>query len=308
MIDILLATYNSEKFLEEQIVSIFEQDYGDWKLLIRDGGSKDNTVKMLKHFRSLHPGRIKCIPAHGRTWACENFAALLSSSSAPYVMFSDHDDIWCRDKISKSLETIENAEARFGVNMPIMVFSDMYVVDKDNRIKLCDSYYKYQKLVPSRLSLNYLLVQNIPCGCTLLTNRALVDLVGEISPAAVMHDHWLSLVAAGFGKIIYLDRPTLYYRQHENNVSGAAPYGWKYFYRKYYQGLNNLREHFFLYTKQAKAFQQRYGEKLSLEKRVMLEEFIAMKEASWLERREILFRHKIYKSGWRRNIGMMLIV
>jgi len=307
MIDILLATYNSEKYLQEQLDSIIGQDCDDWKLIIRDGGSSDNTQKIINEYCLSYPQKIKSIISQKRSTAIENFSALLEASDASYIMFSDHDDVWMKIKCRKTFEKMTESEERFGSNTPLLVFTDKQVVDC-NLKHLSNSCFNYQKLNPLRTRLNNLLTQNIPTANTMLFNRALADVVKDIHPKAIMHDHWVSLVAAAFGEIIYLNEATLLYRQHGENVFGANAYGWSYFYQKYKSGLSNVRKHFYLSAEQAKAFQQQYGKMLSENDNRMLNEFSNIEEKSFLERRRILWKYKIYKSGWRRNIGSMLII
>ena len=307
MIEILLATYNSEKYLREQIDSIIEQDCDNWKLLIRDGGSGDNTSSIIKEYCSKYPNMINLLPSVGRSSAVENFSALLEASNASYVMFSDHDDVWLNDKCSKSFKKIIECEESFGCKIPILVFTDKLVVDC-NLNHLSNSCFNYQNLDPARTHLNNLLIQNIPTANTMLLNRSLINLVKNIHPKAVMHDHWISLVATAFGKIAYLNEATLLYRQHEKNIFGASAYSWSYFYGKYKSGLSNLRKRFYLNVEQAKAFKQQYEEMLSENDNKMLSEFSDIEQRKWLARRKILRKYKIYKFGWCRNIGTMLII
>ena len=307
MIDILLATYNSEKYLQEQINSIIAQDFDNWKLLIRDGGSTDSTLEIVNEYCLSYPAKIKLIISDKRYTAVENFSALLEASTASYVMFADHDDVWFKNKVSKSFDKMKESEDIFGLEMPLLIFSDKSVVD-ENLQQLSFSCFKYQKLNPLKTALNFLLVQNVPTGCSILINRQLINKAGQIPLTAVMHDHWISLVATAFGKIVYLDEPTLYYRQHGGNIFGANIYGWNYFYKRYKLGLSGTKKSFYMDVKQASAFLNKYRHMLSCQQIEMLEAFSALREKSLIEKRRVLIKYKIYKSGWLRNIGMMLII
>jgi hypothetical protein len=147
----------------------------------------------------------------------------------------------------------------------------------------------------------------VPSGCTMLINRALADKCGTIPPGAIMHDHWISLTAAAFGKIIYLDEPTILYRQHMRNVFGASQYGLRYFYHRFSKGLNAVRSRFYQNVEQAHLFMEHFEGQLSAADAEVLCAFSALRECSWTRRRRILWRYKILKTGICRNIGMFLI-
>lgn len=306
MIDILLATYNSSQFLEETIKSLFDQHHTEWRLLIRDGGSEDKTPEIIKKYTQQFPGKIVLFHSAGRSGTCENFSVLLSKSSAPYVMFCDHDDIWLPDKISKSLSCMKEQQQKYGDNTPLLVFTDKRVVDQTLAV-IDNSYFHYQNLNPANISLNRLLVQNVPSGCTMLINRALADLCRNIPKEAFMHDHWVSLTAAAFGHLVCLDEVTILYRQNRQNVFGASKYAWRYFIHRYRQGgYAAILERFYQNVRQARGFYDCYKDLLDQEKKEVVREFASLKELSWLNRRKVLLRHRIFKTGLRRNLGMFL--
>ena len=306
-IDILLATYNSADFLAQTIDSVLQQDSTDWRLLISDGGSTDATLEIVDQYAKQQPEKIILIPSESPLSARENFSALLDKSSSDYVMFCDHDDIWLPGKISKTQAAMKHAQQQYGPQTPLLVFTDSKVADQNCNI-LSNSNLSYQNLNPERLNLNQLLLQNVPSGCTMMINRALVDLSRPIPPQAAMHDHWVSLVAAAFGKIIFLDEPTLLYRQHDDNYYGASNYGWGHFYRRYRQGTGAARERLRQYIDQAETFYDRYAQSLQPQYRQMLAELSQWHQLSWLGRRRLLLKHRILKTGFRRNLGLFLIV
>ncbi len=307
MIDILLATYNSSEHLQQTLESILEQDEPHWRLLIRDGGSTDDTLRIIEGYRRRYSDKFIFFDSAGRSCACENFSALLSLCSSEYVMFCDHDDVWLKDKISRTLALMKKRESEEGPAVPLMVFTDKYVSDV-NLTVISDSYFKYQNLNPKGIKLSQLLVQNVPSGCTILINRAFVDLCGTIPPQAVMHDHWLSLIGATMGKIVYLDVPTLLYRQHDKNYYGASKYGWFYFVNRLLAGARKARKRFYQNVMQAKYFLECYQSRLKDYDIQMLTEFSSLANYGWLKRRQVLLKWKIEKAGLLRNIGMFLIV
>ncbi|QSH40374.1 glycosyltransferase family 2 protein [Lentisphaerota bacterium ZTH] len=306
MIDILLATYNSEKFIEEQLLSILNQDMDDWKLLIRDGGSKDKTLQIISSYCHKYPDRIQLISSSGNSSAVENFTALLRLSRAAYIMFADHDDIWCRDKVKKTFAQMQKGEEKYGIDLPLLVFTDKYIVDQEKKPK-ASSFFKYSALNPAKTSINQLLVQNVPAGCTMLLNRKLAELALPIPEKAVMHDHWISLVASAFGHISYLDEPTLFYRQHSCNYYGAAKYNTGYFIYNALKGKINLKSRFRQNIEQAAVFLECFEHLLNIEQRELLEEFLKLKTVSGIKAWRILYKYRILKHGFMRNMGMFYL-
>lgn len=205
------------------------------------------------------------------------------------------------------MTTMQQAEKQYGYDMPLLVYTDAKVVDENLKVR-SNSNLKYQNLNPQNIAFNRLLLQNVPSGCTMLMNRPLVDLSNPIPVQAAMHDHWVSLVAAAFGKIIFLDEPTILYRQHASNYYGASNYGWGHFFRRYRQGVGTARARLNTYVDQAITFYDRYAQFLPPQHRQMLEDISRWPELSWLGRRRVLLKHKILKTGFRRNLGMFLIV
>jgi glycosyltransferase involved in cell wall biosynthesis len=306
IIDILLATFNSERFLGEQLDSILKQDDRDWRLLIRDGGSTDSTLQILEEYQQKNPEKIKLLPG-GRASTMENFAELLKASSAELLMFCDHDDYWLSTKISHSRAAFEQREANLPPNTPLLLFTDLQIAD-ENLSSDDESFFRHENIDPKRLALRELLLQNTAPGCTMLFNRALCDLALPIPAEAFMHDHWLMLTASALGQIEFLPEKTLLYRQHRDNVFGASGYGVKYFFRKWSLGAGQIRTRLFRCCLQANAFKERFGDRLKPDELKMLSEFARLPKAGWLERRRIICANRIYKSGFLRNFGMFLIV
>lgn len=307
-ISIIIAAYNGEQYLSEQIKSILAQSYKDWQLLIRDDGSSDNTLGVISEYARQYPDIIKLITDNdGNIGTSQNFLRLLNHADTDYVMFCDQDDVWLPNKLSISLARLKQQEEKDGANVPMILFTDMLVADEQLSI-ISRSYFSYQNLNPHNITLNRLLVQNVPSGCTLLMNRAIVDVCGKISPQAVMYDHWLTLVGATMGTIIYLDAPTLLYRQHGENVFGASKYGLGYFLNRLFDGTSSVKKRFYQNVTQAKFFLEQYEDRLRDDSIEILRAFSSLKNLSWWEKRKILFQYRIFKTGLLRNIGMMLIV
>ena len=307
MIDILLATYNGAAWLEAQIDSLLAQDFADWRLLVRDDGSTDDTLAVLHAQQDRLGERLRILVDDRKNLGpAGNFARLLEASTADYVMFCDQDDVWLPGKISLTLGKMWEAEAACGTETPVLVHTDLQVVDEKLNL-VAASGHRYQQIDPYRGgALGRLMVQNIATGCTVMLNRALRDRALPIPAAALMHDHWLSLVAAAFGKIAYLPVPTLLYRQHGGNQVGAQTWSPAYVARLLFQ-LPAIRRVMARNRMQAAALHERYGDVLPAGKKTMLEAFIHMPEHGLLQKRRDIFKYGFFYAGAVRNLGWLLL-
>jgi len=224
MIDILLATYNGERFLKQQIDSILAQSNQDWQLLIRDDNSSDSTVNIIKDYAGKYPQKVRLIEdKYGRLGTALNFGKLLEHAANDYVMFSDQDDIWLPDKISLTLNTMKDVEKLYP-DKPILVHTDLKVVDEDLKT-IADSLWSYCKMSPLDNSLNKIIYRNVATGCATMINRKAVEVSKPIPPEARVHDWWVALNVAKTGKIAHIPLPTVLYRQHTQNIIGAKRSG-----------------------------------------------------------------------------------
>jgi glycosyltransferase involved in cell wall biosynthesis len=222
MIEILLATYNGEKYLSQQINSILSQTYQQWKLLIHDDGSTDKTVEIIKNFEYKYPNKIVYVNDKLETGSArDNFAYLLSLSKAKYIMFCDQDDVWEDDKIEVTIfEMLKNERANR--NKPILIHSDLCIVD-ENLQYIHPSMWDYQRTNPKwSQNLNISLVQNSITGCTIMINDIAKNISLPIPKYAIMHDWWiLASVLKNNGVVSYIEQPLIKYRQHSSNEVGA---------------------------------------------------------------------------------------
>jgi len=304
LVEILMATFNGEKFIKEQINSIISQSYPNWKLLIRDDGSKDKTLKIINEYTKKFPSQIFLISNQQKhLGCCQNFSKLLSIAKADYIMFSDQDDIWLPNKIEITLQKLLTLENEYGADLPILVHTDFKVVTQDLNI-IAESFWKYQGLNPTITQFNRLLLQNIVTGCSMMINKSLKDLSTNIPPEAIMHDWWIALVASCFGIIEYIKIPTLYYRQHTYNTIGAKKYNINYIIKKFFQFKQNKKNLEYC-IKQAKAFYNIFNDKS--EDKIKAAWILAnIKNYHWLKRKKLLLRNQILKQGIVRNIGVFL--
>lgn len=222
-VDILLATYNGEKYLPAQIDSILGQTYENWRLLINDDGSNDTTRTIIEAYVE-QDNRIHSVELENKLHsAAGNFLALLKASTAPYAMFCDQDDVWEPYKIAVEMEAMQQLEFEHGFDVPLLVFADSVVVD-EQLDTLYPSFVSTLSFDPTTISLSRLLVENIAQGCTMLLNRELIETINQVQlPESIgIHDHWAMLIAAALGAFSYIPQPVLKYRQHIGNAIGAT--------------------------------------------------------------------------------------
>lgn len=260
-IDILLATYNGEKFIKEQINSLLEQSYKDFQILVCDDNSIDSTLEILSEFIKNNPKKISLIrkPKNIPRGAMNTFVYLMSKSSAKYIMFCDQDDVWNQNKIETTLSEIKRQEATFGEKTPILVHSDLEIVNHALE-QISPSFISSQKIIPESNFKN-ILIKNSATGCTIMINKVTLIGVGDFPEKAIMHDWWLVLYASAFGKVAYIDKPLIKYRQHANNVLGAKKSGLKNILtqsRKIYASLQKKESPLDKYVNQAISFQIKF--------------------------------------------------
>ncbi|MBK9164566.1 MAG: glycosyltransferase family 2 protein [Acidobacteria bacterium] len=223
-----MSTFNGERYLGEQVRSILDQSFAEFRLIVRDDGSTDRSVSITEEF-CREDGRVTLLrDDDGNLGLRRSFMRLLAASDGQYFMFSDQDDVWLPDKIERSLEAIKKLEGSSDPNTPLLVFTDLKVVNEPLEA-IDDSLWHYQRLRPE-ISQDWkrLLAQNVVTGCTILANRAAARAALPFALPEMMHDHWVAVNAAKHGKIGYISEPTVLYRQHSSNAEGGRDFGLKY--------------------------------------------------------------------------------
>lgn len=221
IIDVLLSTFNSQLYLEELLKSLNDQSFKDWRLLVRDDCSTDETISILQSYHKTYPARIVLVDNEAKQLGPKkSFEKLLEYCSANYIMFCDHDDYWLPNKIQDSIDKIKELEIT-NAKKPSIVFTDLTIADqKLNTIH--PSFWKYSKINPVNIFNTYRLAVNNPVvGCTLIINKAAKSLVLPFPKEAIMHDWWIALKVSESGIADYLNDSTILYRQHAQNEIGA---------------------------------------------------------------------------------------
>lgn len=312
MIDVLLATYNGEPYLKEQLDSILAQEYTDFRILIRDDGSTDGTMKIIADYCVRHADKIIDVTDGEATGSAQgNFSRLMGSATADYIAFCDQDDLWHKHKLYQSLALMQTCERYLrrdngGVIPPILVHTDLIVADEQLR-RIAPSLMRYQRLNHKKRELSSLLVQNNITGNTVLINRALADRAGVIPCGVLMHDWWLGLVAAAFGHIAFLDKQMVIYRQHGNNAVGAKDvYDPAYVQKQLESGRYALALE--KTYEQAALFLSVYGDTLPPKQRELVEAYAGMKDCKRNERLSRTLKYGFWKQGLGRRLGQIALM
>ena len=221
---ILMAVYNGESYLSEQIESIVDQTYENWTLLIRDDGSTDDTLPIIKKYSDSDERVELLVDDKGFSGSSKNNFNVLCAEALQrnydYYFFSDQDDVWVNNKIEVFLDELIKVD-QDSLDKPLLLYSDLSVVD-ENKKMINQSFMNFQGLKnKDKESLKTLLVQNYVTGCAMAINKSLLTLSHPFPKNIIMHDWWLAICAAATGKIVYINQPLIYYRQHSLNIVGA---------------------------------------------------------------------------------------
>ncbi len=310
VLDILLAVYNGERFLRPLLDSLLTQSFQDFRLIVSNNKSSDGTGGILEGYSGAFSGRLLVLPPPEMHLPSQvNFARVTDAGDAQYVMYADGDDVWHPDKIERTLRAMEAAEQRYGTATPLLVHSDLRVVDEDLRC-LHPSFWRYQFVDPRRTGLHQLILQNCVTGCATMLNRALLELGRPIPPDACVHDHWYALVASAFGHIAAIREPLIEYRQHGSNVTGAKKWGTPYVMshaRRLYAE-NGARQTIDRNILQARAFLALFEDRLSPTQKQVVANFAAIRGQGALARRWSLVSNRYWKAGFVRNLGLLLAI
>ena len=273
---VLLTAYNGSAHLPELLESLRTQTDPDFIVLAQDDGSTDETPELLRNAAAQDERFCFGTEQGAHLGAAGNFISLIRQTDADYCLLCDQDDIWEPEKIAKLKQAIRDQEEACGRNTPVLVHSDCSLID-ENGLPAGESFFRHQGWDPTALTLNRLLVQNNVTGCTLIMNAALRNLVSAhaVAKDLFMHDWFIALTAASFGRIAFLNRPLTRYRQHGDNAIGASTQS------LLSRGLSALRNRqdakrriLLTYTHTA-VFRKLYGEDLPAEARKVVDGYLA---------------------------------
>ena len=261
-VQVLLSTYDGERYLEPLLESLFRQTHPHLSILVRDDGSTDGTVGLLARYAESERLRVyRGVHVGVR----RSFFDLLTQAdpTCRFFAFCDQDDVWMPEKVARAHELLAATED----GQPVLYCGRAILVDEGLRP------FGLTKGVPRGPSFENALVENIAAGCTIVLNRAArLLLVSDDPSIEVMHDSWAYLVVAAIGRIIYDDRPSVLYRQHATNVIGIPRGQWKWWIMK----LQTFRRHESrrVFREQAAELERLHGAQIDAKTRRVLNRFL----------------------------------
>lgn len=302
-VHIVLATYNGGKYLEEQLDSLLSQTYPDFRIEICDDGSTDNTIAIVQEYKKKD-SRIFLHRNEENLGYVKNFMHGIRRSDSPYIMLCDQDDIWNPDKIEITLAAMQEAEKE-NPDVPILVFTDAMNYDSDSR-KETGRFHINSHLDTKRVDTAHLFMENKCIGCTVMLNRQILPYLTEIPEGIRVHDWWLALICSHFGNVVYLDKPTLLYRQHSGNMIGGSSF--LDYVKGRLSGISKQKEALQETYRQGEAFLDLYRDRMSSVQLEIAEHFAHMGQTGWFSRRKNMIRYGFTKSGFMRNAGLFFLI
>lgn len=291
--------------MQALISSLENQKFKNFRLLVRDDGSDDNTGELLSGYARCSNLNINLLPGSIKKGIVESFNIALKCSSADYILFCDQDDVWNRHKVSVLLDAMELFEKKRGKDVPLLVHSDLEVVN-DSLASIAPSMWQYQKLnAVKRTQLKHLLVQNCITGCAMMINRVLADLAVDPPSGVIMHDWYIGLIAAAFGYIMPVPVPLVKYRQHGKNAMGSAAHSATHWIKKGFKKSKYELDQTFV---QARAFHEKFGNAMGKDKAILIQEYMNISQKNIFSKRWTIARHGFWKEGMIRNAGMLLLL
>lgn len=211
-VNVLMSTYNGERYLQEQIDSILNQTYPNIEIFVRDDGSKDRTLEILQDYQQQ--GKLSLIQGENIGFV-KSFLNLLDiCPNADFYAFSDQDDIWNEDKVENAVNVLENMKENF----PNLYCGNFTICDVNmNEVKIADKLF-----VPFTIEKTIVNGQTGFGFTQVFNHKAREYVCGRRLPdisRVFGHDTWMHLLCLCFGNVFYDEQSCAKYRRHDNNVS-----------------------------------------------------------------------------------------
>jgi glycosyltransferase involved in cell wall biosynthesis len=208
-VSIAMATYNGETYLRRQLQSLAEQTLRPSELVVRDDGSNDGTLEVVREFAATAPFPVTVLPGGERLGYAQNFVTAAQQCSGDLLFFADQDDAWRPAK----LEVVAGAVRR---GEPQALFHDFALVSDDGSELEPSAYARLEGRGLSRA----VAIK----GCTLAVTREFADLWGwPPADTTISHDFWVALLATAFEQRVTLDEVLIDHRLHGEQTSGWVP-------------------------------------------------------------------------------------
>lgn len=263
-VSVLLSTYNGHRYIRELVDSVLAQEDVDVKLQVRDDGSTDDTIEILK---SYNDSRIVITAGRNLKPALSFLTLLRECDDADYYAYCDQDDFWYSEKLKTAIAELEK------IKEPALFISTYDVCDeKLNKLFTFDMRFE------EPLRLEDVLIYRAPSACNMVFNHPLRRVINKSRPDFVrMHDFWTLIVALSHGfKVVTKNVPLIKYRQHEGETVGITPtvlIRIKRLIRSFRKG-NNER------WRQAKQAYDAYKDEINFDKKDALETIVKYRETA----------------------------
>ena len=294
---VLLSTYNGQQYLPAQLDARLAQELLPAKIRVRDDGSSDDTLKILKEYSEKYP-IIEYYCGENRKPAGSFWNLIETCEDADYYALCDQDDVWFKDKLSTAVKVLEKEDP----DIPLLYCSRFTLTDKDlNPINSdVSKLYGFSDFPHS-------LIYHTAPGCTFVFNHAArkkvlqYDITKEY---CIIHDAIIHKVTAMFGKVILDETPHMYYRQHGNNQIGLSADKVKVFFGRIDRFLrSDIRNY---RSRTAKSLLRVYGDQIDEDKKDLLDMVANYEDDPKLKR--CLMKEKRFRSGTINDLFFRLLV
>lgn len=248
-ISLLMATYNGEKYIVEQLKSIYNQTVNPDEVLIADDVSNDRTVELVKKFIEQHDLKNwKLMINSSNKGYKKNFYDLIQQATGDVIFLSDQDDVWEKNKIELMIKELEKNAKMKSINAAVK-----YVDSRLNplEVKLKPDFYNENLLhykgklgFLTNIPLSSIIVANITPGCAMCFSKDIKDEFLETYDFTLPHDWHLNLLAAIHGECFFMNKTLVNYRVHENNAIGTT-------------AKNNLKKYILNYNRKGRSEEAR---------------------------------------------------
>ena len=221
MISVVLAAYNGEKFIKDQLFSILNQSYPVDEIIVMDDKSNDHTLTCVEEVivANKTSAKISVFVNDNNLGYIRNFYEGIAKARGDYIFLSDQDDLWAVDKVKKMLEAMQTIKAE-------VLCSNFCLIDSEgNKLEreiIVPKFVKNAGSGVSKIAFLPLLFGNVAQGCTYCFTRKIQQIYINVACENVIHDYQIMLIGSALEKAFFINEPLIYYRLHGANQVGFS--------------------------------------------------------------------------------------
>ena len=276
---VLISTYNGEKYIREQLDSILNQTYKNIEIVIRDDGSKDSTIEIIKEYQQKNKNII--LKEGTNIGFLKSFFKLLELANADFYAYCDQDDIWLENKIKLAVESLEKLDD----SKPNMAFgnSDYY----NENMEFIGKGEEHKTF-----SFQNSMYECVAQGMTMTINQVAKEYILENIPEkCLFHDWWTYMICSGMGNVAYNDEVVVKYRRFPNNATAEGQSAFKVFLWRIENlfaddGMKNIKI-------QQLEYKKMFYEKMTDENKMLLDTFVQEKYNFFKAIKKAFYPHKL---------------